>query len=84
MQLGKKGVKFIEITTKLSKFPKFFIFDNIVPILDPLPTFTSMRNTIGSGLKRVATGGVSKKLSDKFICTTFKNITGKRKTSFVQ
>ena len=57
---GKRGMKFIEFPTKVSKFPNF-IFDNIVPILDIFRKFTSIRNTIGSGLKRVATGSVSKR-----------------------
>ena len=41
-------------------FRTFFIFDNIVLIFDTFRNFTSIRNTIGSGLKRVATGSVSK------------------------
>ena len=50
-------MKFIEFTAKMSKFPNF-IFDNIVPILDTFLKFTSMRNIIGSVLKRLATGSV--------------------------
>ena len=42
-------------------FRTFFIFDNIVPTFDPFRKFTSIRNTISSGLKRVATGSVSKR-----------------------
>ena len=56
--VGKRGMKFIEFTAKLSKFPSFFIFDNIVPILDTFLKFTSMRNIIGSVLKRLAAGSV--------------------------
>ena len=63
-------MKFIKFSTKVSKFPNFHFrrhfgrrtftttFD--VQILDPLRKFTSIRNTIGSGLTRVATGNVSK------------------------
>ena len=53
-------MKFIEFPTKVSKFPNF-IFDNIVRILDTFPKFTSIRNTIRSRLKRVATGSVFKR-----------------------
>ena len=49
-----------EFTTKVSKFPNF-IFNNIVPILDLFRKFTSIRNTIGSRLKRLAAGSVSKR-----------------------
>ena len=52
-------MKLIEFTTKC--FQNFFIFDNIVPILDPFRKFTSIRSIIGSGLKRVITGSVSKR-----------------------
>ena len=34
--------------------------DNVVPILDLFQKFTSIRKPIGAGLKRVATGSVSK------------------------
>ena len=57
----EKGMKFIEFTTKESKCPNFFIFDDIVPFLDPFRKIILIRNTIGSGLKRVATGSVSKR-----------------------
>ena len=52
-------MKFIEFLTKVSEFPNF-IFDNIILILHLLRKSTSIRNTIGSGWKRVATGSVSK------------------------
>ena len=39
----------------------FVIFDNIVPIFDPFRKHTSIKKTIGSGLKCVATGSVSKR-----------------------
>ena len=54
-------MKFIEFTTKVSNLRTFRIFENIVPNLYPLRKYTSKRNTIGSGLKRVATGSVSKR-----------------------
>ena len=53
-------MNFIDFTTMVSKFLNF-IFDNIVSILDPFRKFTSIRNTIGCGLKRVTTGSNSKK-----------------------
>ena len=59
--IGKKKDEIIEFTRKVSKFPNFFVFDNIVPTLDPFRKFTSIRNIIGSRLKRVATGSVSKR-----------------------
>ena len=56
--VGKRGMKFIEFTAKMSKFPNFSIFDNIVPNLDTFLKFTSMRNITGSVLKRLVTGSV--------------------------
>ena len=44
-------MKLVEFTTKLSK----------VPILDPFRNLTSIRKLMGSGLKRLATGSVSKR-----------------------
>ena len=38
-----------------------FVFDNIVPILDPFRKFTSIRNAIRSEWTRVATGSVSRR-----------------------
>ena len=43
---------------RCQSFRTFFIFDNIVPILDTFLKFTSMRNIIGSVLKHLATGSV--------------------------
>ena len=58
--VGKRGRKFTELTAKMSNFLNF-IFDNIVPILDTFLKLTSIRNIIGSGLKRLATGSVPKR-----------------------
>ena len=57
----KSGMKFIEFTTKFSKFRTCFVFDNIVSILDLFRNFTSIRNTKRSGLRRVVTGSISKR-----------------------
>ena len=58
---GKRRMKLVEFTTKVSKFPFSSIFDNIVPILHPFRNFTSIRKLMGSRLKRLATGSVSKR-----------------------
>ena len=63
---GKSGMKFIEFTTKVSKFPKVFYFRQHSPNFGPFPKFSSIRNTIGSGLKRVATGSISKRYRTTF------------------
>ena len=55
-QLGKKSDEVHRIYKKAVKVTELF-FDNIVTFLDPFRNFTSIRNTIGSELKRVATGG---------------------------
>ena len=47
LQQGRQGIR------------TFFIFDNTAPFSAPFRKFTSIRITIGSGLKRVATGSVS-------------------------
>ena len=72
-------MKFIEITTRCQRFRTSFIFDNIVPILDPFRNFTSMRITIGSLLKRVATGSVSKRYQITLFAQLLENFTRKRK-----
>ena len=54
-------MKFIEFQQRCQSFRTFFIFDNIVLILDPFRKFTSIGNTIDSGLKRRATGSASKR-----------------------
>ena len=59
---GKSGMKVIEFTTKVSTFPEIsFFFNKIVTISDIFRKFTSIRTTIGRGLKRVATGRSSKR-----------------------
>ena len=54
-------MKFFEFTTNVSEFPNFFEFDNQVTNLEPFRKYTSIRKPIGSGLKRVATGSVTKR-----------------------
>ena len=53
-------MKFIEFTTKVSKFPNFLYFRHC-PNFAAFRKFTSIRKIIGSGLKRAATGSVSKR-----------------------
>ena len=54
-------MKFLEFTTKVSKFPNFHHFQQHNPNFGPFRTFTSIRKIIRSVLKRVATGSVSKR-----------------------
>ena len=54
-------MNFVGFTTKVSKVPIFLFFDHMVPLLDAFRKFTSIRKPIGSGLKRVTTGSVSKR-----------------------
>ena len=79
-------MKFIEFTTKVSKFPIFFIFDNIVPILNTFGKFTSIRITIGSGLKNLGTDSVSKRYQTTLFAQLSKTLLVKTQisTSFVQ
>ena len=65
--MGGRGVKFIEFTTKVSKFPNFILFRQPSPNFGDFPKFTSIRNTLGSGLKRVATGSVSKNVRQIYL-----------------
>ena len=58
---------------RCQSFRTFFIFDNIVPILDPFREIISIRNTKGSRLKRVATGSVSKYIRQVYL-HIFQNI----------
>ena len=78
-------MKFTELTTKslelsflCQSFRTFFNFDNIVSIFDPSQKYTSIRNSIGSRLKCVATSGVSKRyqtsLSAQLLKTLFENV----------
>ena len=67
-------MKFLEFTTKVSKFLNFFIFDNIVPIFGHFREFTSIRNIISSGLKRVATGSVTKRYQTDLFAQRSKTI----------
>ena len=63
---------------RCQSFRPFNVFDNIVQILDPFGNFTSIRNTIGSVLKRVATGSVSKRNQSSLFAqlskTLFENV----------
>ena len=70
----KSGMKFIELTTKVSTIPNFLFFDNTVSILDPFRKFTSIRNTTGSGWKRVVTGTVSKRYPTSFFAQLSKTV----------
>ena len=78
MQLGKSGKSSSSLQQRCQNFRTFFIFDNIVPLLDPFRKFTSIRKTIGSGLKRVATGIVSKRYQITLFAQLSENFTQKR------
>ena len=52
----------------------FFIFDNTAPISAPLRKFTSIRITIGSGLKRVAKGSVSTRYQTSLFAQPLKTL----------
>ena len=80
MQLRRKWDEVHRVYNKYVKVSeRFFIFDNIVPILYPFRKFTSIRNTIGSGLKLVATGSVSKRYQITPFAQRSENFTRKRK-----
>ena len=59
---------------KCQKFQFSSIFDNIVPILDPFRNPTSIRKLMGSGLKRLATGSVSKRYQTSLFAQLSKTI----------
>ena len=64
MQLEKKWDKVHQVYNKgvkVSKFPNVLYFRKHSPNFGPFAKFTSIRKTISSGLKRVATGSVSKR-----------------------
>ena len=75
----KSGVKFIEFTTRCQSFRTFFTFDKMVPVLDTFRKLTSIRNTKGSGLKRVGTGSVSKRYQITLFAQLSENFAQKRK-----
>ena len=56
--VGKEVWSSSSLQQRCQSFRTFFIFDNIVPILDTFLKFTSMRNIIGSVLKPLVTGSV--------------------------
>ena len=60
MQLGKRWDKVHRAYNKGVKVSErsLYSFDNIVPTLNTFRKLTSIRITIGSGLKHVATGSV--------------------------
>ena len=68
----KSGIKFVELRTKVSKFPNVLYFQQHRPNFGPFPKVTLIRNTKGSRLKRVATGRVSERYQIPLIivCTT--------------
>ena len=71
-------MKFIEFSTKVSKPTKFRVFREDSPNVGHFLKIYLIRNTIGSRLKRVATGSVSKKyqtsLSAQFSKTFLENV----------
>ena len=76
---GKNGQSSSSLQQRCQSFQTCFIFDNIVPILDPFRKYTSIRNTIGSGLKHVATGSVWKSYQVTLFAQLSEIFTQKRK-----
>ena len=74
--IGKDGMKFIEFTTKVSKFLNFRFFRQQNPIFDPFREVTSVPKIIGSELKRVAIGSVSKRYQTSLSVQLSKNLLG--------
>ena len=63
---GKRRMKLVEFTTKVSKVPIFLKFRQHSPNFRPFPksylqSDLTIRKLMGSGLKRLATGSVSKR-----------------------
>ena len=63
---GKRRMKLVEFTTKVSKVPIFLNFRQHSPNFRPFPksylqSDLTIRKLMGSGLKRLATGSVSKR-----------------------
>ena len=67
-------MKLVELTTKVSKVQFSSLFDNIVPILDPFRNLTSIGKIMGSGLKGLATGSVSKRYQTSLFAQLSKTI----------
>ena len=57
---------FLNLTTKVSKTPKVLTFRQATPNFGSFPKVSSNRNSIGSGVKRVALGSVSTESVAKF------------------
>ena len=58
---GKEAWSSPSLQQRCQSSRTFIFFDNIVPILDTVLKLTSIRNIIGSGLKRLATSSVPKR-----------------------
>ena len=67
-------MKFIEFTTKVSKFPNFLYFRKHSPYFGPFPKIYSIKNTIVSRFKHVATDSVSKRYQTNFQSKLSKNV----------
>ena len=57
--MGKKWDE-VRVYNKGVKASELSLFSTTVPIFDRFRKYTSIKNTIGSGLKRVFTGSISK------------------------
>ena len=76
---GKRRMKLVEFTTKVSKVPIFLNFRQHSPNFRPFPksylqSDLTIRKLMGSGLKRLATGSVSKRYQTSLFAQLSKTI----------
>ena len=73
--VGKRGMKFIEFTAKMSKFPNFLYFRQHSPNFGHFPKIYFNEKHHRHSIETSSYRQSSVKISDKFIRTTFKYFT---------